>query len=88
MASEWAGEWHLLLELEDMLYEEEVEPLVGQVDAKLRERVRLPLRVEVLKAKDVEHGDAVGDALAAGGGKGVVDTLDAPVKGERVQVHA
>jgi hypothetical protein len=45
----------LLLELEDVLDEEVVQRLVGEVDAQLREGVD----AKVLEAEDVEHSDAV-----------------------------
>ena len=75
------------LHLKDMLDEELVKPLVGQVDAELRERVALPPSIEILEAEDVEHAHTARD-LAVGYGDGVVDLLDTPAEGERVDVHA
>ena len=45
----------LLLQLEDVLHEELLQVLVGEVDAELLEGVR----AEVLEAEDVKHADAV-----------------------------
>ena len=66
----------LLLELEDVLDEEVVQRLVGEVDAKLGERVE----DEVLEAEDVQD---TGREVAGGDGDVIVDDVDAPV--ERVE---
>ena len=65
----------LLLQLEDVLHEELLEVLVGEVDAELLEGVG----GEVLEAEDVQDADG----LAAGGGGG----LGLEVLAEHGRVH-
>ena len=70
---------NLLLGLEDRRVEVGLQPLVGEVDAELLERVRL----ELLEAEDVEHADE--RARLGIGQQRFVDPRDEPVEHARVE---
>ena len=70
---------NLLLGLEDRRVEVCLQPLVGEVDAELLERVHL----ELLEAEDVEHADE--RARLGFGQQRFVDPRDEPVEHARVQ---
>ena len=78
LAGAWAGA-ACLLELEDVLDEEVVQRLVGEVDTQLREGVE----DEVLEAENIEDTHR---KVAVSDSNVIVDDVDAPIEDETVDV--